>query len=217
MLNRFTFGPRPGDAEAVMKMGPDAWFERQLNPDSIPDPILDKRLADYPSLYLPPNQLLVEFPSNQVIRQVADGKRSEPPEVTLDGAYDVLIAKYNKQKAMQGAVQPDMTDDQKAAQRKQEQAAAAVLADEVLAFPKAERMQAIMKMPVEQRMTLTEFVTDPQRGLLFNDFSPRDKETFNLMAGGPDGMHVIDGELQQLKVLRAILSERQLQEVMTDF
>ncbi len=37
------------------------------------------------------------------------------------------------------------------------------------------------------------------------------------MAGGPDGMHVIDSELEQAKVLRAVLSERQLQEVMTDF
>jgi len=219
MLNRFTFGPRPGDIDVVMKMGPDAWFERQLNPDSIPDPLLDKRLADYPSLYLPANQLLVEFPSNQIIRQVADGKRSEPPDPQLEGAYEVLLAKYNKRKANQAAKQDDdqMSDDQKAVRRKQQQASAAVLADEVLAFPKAERIQAIMKMPVEQRMTLTEFVTDPQRGLLFNDFSPRDKEIFNLMAGGPDGMHVIDSELQQAKVLRAILSERQLLEVMTDF
>ena len=176
MLSRFTFGPRPGDVEAVTKMGPDAWFEQQLNPDSIPDPVLDKRLADYPSLYLPPNQLLVEFPSNQIIRQIADGKRSEPPDPMLEGAYEVLLAKYNRrqveQKAQQNAApgtNPDMTPDMaeagKAAQRKQQQAAAQVLADEVLAFPKGERIQAIMKMPVEQRITLTEFVPDPQRGL----------------------------------------------------
>ncbi len=228
MLSRFTFGPRPGDVEAVMKMGPDAWFEQQQNPDSIPDPVLDKRLADYPSLYLPPNQLLVEFPSNQIIRQIADGKRSEPPDPMLEGAYEVLLAKYNRrqveQKAQQNAApgtNPDMTPDiaeaGKAAQRKQQQAAAQVLADEVLAFPKGERIQAIMKMPVEQRITLTEFVPDPQRGLVFNDFTPREREIFNLMAGGPDGMHVIDNELEQAKVLRAVLSERQLQEVVTDF
>jgi len=232
MLSRFTFGPRPGDVEAVMKMGPDAWFEQQLNPDSIPDPVVDKRLTDYPSLYLPPNQLLVEFPSNQIIRQIADGKCSAPPDPTLEGAYEVLLAKYNKrqaeQKAQQDAPQgmtpgmtPGMTTDtdevRKGAQRKQQQAAAQVLADQVLAFPKDERIQAIMKMPVEQRITLTEFVPDPQRGLLFNDFTPREREIFNLMAGGPDGMHVIDNELQQAKVVRAVLSERQLQEVMTDF
>ena len=232
MLNRFTFGPRPGDVEAVTKMGPDAWFEQQLNPDSIPDPVLDKRLADYPSLYLPPNQLLVEFPSNQIIRQITDGKRSAPPDPMLEGAYEVLLAKYSKRQAEQKAQQntaqgttpgatPDMAADMaeagKAAQRKQQQAAAQVLADEVLAFPKGERIQAIMKMPVEQRIMLTEFVPDPQRGLLFNDFTPREREIFNLMAGGPDGMHVIDNELEQAKVLRAVLSERQLQEVMTDF
>jgi uncharacterized protein (DUF1800 family) len=216
MLSRFTFGPRPGDVEAVMKMGPDAWFEQQLDPGSIPDPVLDKRLADYPSLYLPPNQLLVEFPSNQVIRQVADGNRPAPSDTLLAGAYEVLVAKYTRRQ-MEQKNQPDMTDDQKAAQRRQRQPAAQVLADEVLAFPKTERMQAIMKMPVEQRMTLTEFVPDPQRGLLLNDFTPREKELFYLMAGGPDGMHVIDNELQQAKVLRAVLSERQLQEVMTDF
>src|SRR5271168_4438598 len=96
MLNRFTFGPRPGDVEAVLKIGPDAWFEQQLNPDSIPDPVLDKRLADYPSLYLPPIELLVEFPSNQVIRQTAEGKRSEPADPVLAAAWEVLLAKYNK-------------------------------------------------------------------------------------------------------------------------
>ena len=232
MLNRFTFGPRPGDVEAVMKMGPDAWFEQQLNPDSIPDPVLEQRLADYPSLYLPPNQLLVEFPSNQIIRQIADGKRSAPPDPILEGAYEVLLAKYNKrqaeQKAQQGVPQaiapgmtPGMTPDtdevRKGVQRREQQAAAQVLADQILAFPKGERIQAIMKMPVDQRITLTEFVPDPQRGLLFNDFTPREREIFNLMAGGPDGMRVIDNELQQAKVLRAVLSERQLQEVMTDF
>jgi len=219
MLNRFTYGPRPGDVEAVMKAGPEAWFERQLNPDSIPDPVPDKRLADFPSLYLPPNEVLVEFPPGAVVRQVADGKRSAPPDPVLEGAYEVLVAVSNHRKmeqAQQGnqpEVAPEMAEAQKVAQHKQQQASAAVLADEVLAFPKDQRIQAIMKMPVDQRITLVAFVPDPQRTLLFNDFSPHDREIFNLMAG----MQVIDSELQQAKVLRAILSERQLQEVMTDF
>ncbi|MGC1966671.1 MAG: DUF1800 family protein, partial [Candidatus Acidiferrales bacterium] len=48
MLNRFTFGPRPGEVDAVTKQGPDAWFEQQLNPSAIPDTALDQRLAAYP-------------------------------------------------------------------------------------------------------------------------------------------------------------------------
>ncbi len=34
-LNRFTFGPRPGDLEMVRTQGVDAWFEQQLHPASI--------------------------------------------------------------------------------------------------------------------------------------------------------------------------------------
>ncbi len=244
MLNRFTFGPRPGDVEAVMKLGPYAWFEAQLNPGSIPDTTLERRLAEYPSLYLPPNELLVSFPSNQIIRQIADGRRSYPPDTELAAAYEVLVAKYKQRQmedkaqqapattpnslsnagpapdvvsAANSAITANMSDDQKAAHRKQQQAAALVLAGEILALPKEQRMWATLKMPVDQRLLFTEFVPDPQRGILLADFTPREKELFYLMAGGPDGLRVIDNELQQAKLLRAVLSERQLQEVMTDF
>jgi len=218
MLNRFTFGPRPGEVEAVVRQGPDAWFEQQLNPAGIPDTILDQRLAAYPSLYLPPRDLLVQFPSNQIIRQVAEGRRPYPPDPVLAAAYEVLVAKYNQRKAkqaMQNADEP--TDLQIRKTRMEQQASAQVIADEVLAFPGDQRMQAIVKLPVEQRITLTQFVPDPQRGLLLDSFTPRERELFYLMAGGPDGIRVIDNEFQQAKVLRAILSERQLLEVMTDF
>ncbi len=33
-LNRFTFGPRAGDLEAVRTMGLQNWFEQQLHPAS---------------------------------------------------------------------------------------------------------------------------------------------------------------------------------------
>jgi uncharacterized protein (DUF1800 family) len=218
MLNRFTFGPRPGDVEAVMKQGPDAWFEQQLNPDSIPDTALDQRLAAYPSLYLAPNELLAEFPSNQIIRQISEGKRPYPPDPILAAADEVLVTKYNQRKAeqaAQNAAQP--TDMQQRETRMQQAASAQVIADEVLAFPADQRMQAIIRLPVDQRITLTQFVPDPQRGLLLGSLTPREREIFYLMAGGPDGTRVIDNEFQQAKVLRAVLSERQLLEVMTDF
>src|ERR1017187_9791228 len=31
LLDRFTFGPRPGDLDRVLAMGADKWFEQQLN------------------------------------------------------------------------------------------------------------------------------------------------------------------------------------------
>ena len=218
MLNRFTFGPRPGEVDAVLRQGPDAWFEQQLDPATIPDTLLDQRLAAYPSLYLPPNELLVQFPSNQIIRQIAEGKRPPPLDPVLAAAYEVLVTKYNQRKAEQAAQNAaEPTDMQQRDTRVQQQTAAQVIANEVLAFPKDQRMQAIVRLPVEQRITLAKFIADPQRGLLLDSFTPREHELFYLIAGGPDGIRVIDNEFQQAKILRAILSERQLLEVMTDF
>ena len=222
MLNRFTFGPRPGDIDAVKRIGADAWFEQQLNPQSIPDPVADKRLADFPSLFLAPNDLLEQYPSSRIIAHISEGKRPYPGDPILAAAYQVLVFKYNRfmaeQKAKQsGTPMSEMTDDQKKAQRQQQQQRAQVLALQVLSYPKDQRMQAIVKMPVEDRAVLAEFVPDPQKSPLMNDFNTAQKELFTMMGGGQDAVHIIDTQLQQAKVLRAVLSERQLLEVMTDF
>jgi hypothetical protein len=37
VLNRITFGPRPGDVEAVEKMGLHNYIEQQLHPETIDD------------------------------------------------------------------------------------------------------------------------------------------------------------------------------------
>ena len=49
-LLRLSFGVRPGDFDAVKKIGVAKYIEQQLNPDSIDDSALDKRLAKLPTL-----------------------------------------------------------------------------------------------------------------------------------------------------------------------
>ncbi|HXM77459.1 MAG TPA: DUF1800 family protein, partial [Thermoanaerobaculia bacterium] len=49
-LNRLGFGPRPGDIDRVVAMGVSAWIAAQLAPETIPDPAVAARLADYPTL-----------------------------------------------------------------------------------------------------------------------------------------------------------------------
>ncbi|GGG95328.1 DUF1800 domain-containing protein [Silvibacterium dinghuense] len=221
MLARFTFGAQPGEVDAVAKLGPDAWFAQQLQPDTIPDPAVDRAMGSFPSLYLPPSELLVRFPSNFFIRQIAEGKRPLPTDPALRPIYETLLWKYQQRQAQQAAVAAgtaqEPTDDQKKQQRQASAHQAQALADQMLAVPRAQRMQAIFALPVEQRATLAEFVPDPQKGLLLRDFNTREKEQFAVLAGGPDALHVIDGELQQAKLLRAVASQRQLLEVMTDF
>src|SRR5579863_114695 len=52
-LNRLTFGPRPGDLEAVNQKGLDAWIEQQLHPRSIAEnPVLEAKLAPLDTLQM---------------------------------------------------------------------------------------------------------------------------------------------------------------------
>ena len=80
LLNRFTFGPRPGDLGQVLALTPEKWFEQQLNPASIADPALDKRLNEYQTLNMQPDQALLLFPDRFTLSQFADGKRPYPTD-----------------------------------------------------------------------------------------------------------------------------------------
>ena len=93
-LNRLTFGPRPGDVQQVMAMGVDRWIDLQLHPDKIQDNALDARLAPLRTLHMNSRQLAENFPDNQMIKQVYDGKRPMPSDPALKAVYQVQIARY---------------------------------------------------------------------------------------------------------------------------
>jgi uncharacterized protein (DUF1800 family) len=60
-LNRLAFGPRPGDVDAVMKSGVDAWIERQLHPEGIPDRAVEARIAALPTMTLSNAQIVKTY------------------------------------------------------------------------------------------------------------------------------------------------------------
>src|SRR3989442_12383142 len=63
VLNRLTFGPRPGDVEKVRRVGVDKWIDLQLHPDRIPEnPILEARLRPLDTLQLHACQILEKYP-----------------------------------------------------------------------------------------------------------------------------------------------------------
>src|SRR5258708_12278382 len=78
-LQRLTFGPRPGDIEAVMAAGVDNWIEQQLNPSQIPNASLDGRLAPYRTLHMTPREAAQNFPTGQMIPQPAQATPALPP------------------------------------------------------------------------------------------------------------------------------------------
>jgi uncharacterized protein (DUF1800 family) len=64
-LNRLTFGPRPGDAEEVRRIGLTKWVERQLHPDQIAEsPVLEKRLTPLKSLRMPASEVVSTYSPN---------------------------------------------------------------------------------------------------------------------------------------------------------
>ncbi|WP_158945086.1 DUF1800 domain-containing protein [Granulicella sp. S190] len=223
LLNRFTFGPRPGDLEKILTLTSEKWFEQQLNPATIPDAALDHRLATYTTLNLPPDQALQLFPDRFTIQQVAEGKHPYPTDPLLLAMYEVQVNKYKKDveaKKINANGQPELTpptDAEAAAQKKTDQATAARIAGDLFSLPKDQRMAALIKLPVPDRIAFTTYVAGDQKNLLLADFNPREREIFNGMAANVGATYNIASELAQAKVLRAILSERQLQEVMTDF
>ena len=86
-LNRFTFGARPGDIEAVRTVGLEKWFDRQLHPETLDETDLDGRLAQFPAMRRDPLDLLYYLPSNAVIRQTIDGKLPMPTPPELRAVY----------------------------------------------------------------------------------------------------------------------------------
>jgi uncharacterized protein (DUF1800 family) len=92
-LNRFTFGPRPGDLEAVRAMGLENWFNQQLHPDALDQSDLLARLTQFPAMRGNPQELLLYLPSNAVIRQVIDGKAPIPERAATRAIYQNEIAR----------------------------------------------------------------------------------------------------------------------------
>jgi uncharacterized protein (DUF1800 family) len=222
LLDRFTFGARPGDVDRVLAMGADKWFEQQLSPDSIKDDALAKRLGDFPTLNMSPEQALLLFPDRGTIQQVADGKRPYPADPLLAALYEVQVTKLVRQSDSRkpdakGNLPPEPTDAEKAAEKAAGQAAAARIAGELFALAKNQRMAALAQMPVDDRIAFTSYVGGDQKNQLMADFTPREREIFLAMQSDVNASYRIGEELAQAKMVRAVLSERQLQEVMTDF
>jgi uncharacterized protein (DUF1800 family) len=224
-LNRMTFGPRPGDVDRVAAMGVDKWFEQQLHPEKIDDSALETRLEPLRTLRMDSRQLVENFPPPQVIKQVADGRRSMPSDKTERAIYESQVEKYQeKQEKKAAKAQPAdqvgddqgmmLTEEQRAERREARMYARQQL-ETILALPTPDkRMQAIVAMDPQQRQMLARSLNPEDRQRLMDSLTPQQREQFMAMN---NPQQVVATELMQGKVLRAAYSERQLDEVMTDF
>src|SRR5260221_4812614 len=86
-LNRFAFGPRPGDMERVRAQGLDRWFEDQLHPDKIDDAPLEARLAPFRTLRMSTHEMVENFPPPQVVTTLQAGRVSLPSDPGKHASY----------------------------------------------------------------------------------------------------------------------------------
>jgi uncharacterized protein (DUF1800 family) len=215
-LNRLTFGPRPGDLQKVMDADVNDWIEQQLHPEEISDSVLDGKLGPFRTLRMSSRDLVQTFPNNNLVKQAAEGKIALPTDPLKRSIYEVQISILaERQKQEQAARDGKIIDaDTKAKIDKQNQDTVAAQADSILALPKEKRMEAILALPPDSRRLFATILRGAQRDRLLAEFPADQREAFLAMTGP---VNVVISELQQAKLLRALYSERQLLEVMTDF
>lgn len=168
VLNRVTFGPRPGDVEMVQKMGLHNYIEAQLHPEAIDDSAVEQMVTQYDLLQMSPQELVGMF----------YGQRKDRKEVRK--AEAAQYATEDKAKAAQPEGQAPMEGE---------------------AADKA----AMMKEPAAPPPPLDNI---PAKPVDINAVIAKAEQLRSIAAVA---------ELEHAKLIRAVYSQRQLQEVLVDF
>ncbi len=218
VLDRFTYGPRPGDLDHLRQIGLQAWFNEQLNPQSIDDSALDIRLADYPAMQLSLPELMRQYPDQLMVRKVLNGNASIPPGPAERAIYNNQIARLEAKldtKKQPDGMAPAASGQPQTQSNPQPPAAPLPFTPaEALAMPPDQRFNAICRLSPEQQKALRDALPPADRPRLAEGFSPLQLEQF---AALERPAAVVAAEDVQTKLLRDIYSERQLNEIMTDF
>jgi uncharacterized protein (DUF1800 family) len=111
LLNRLTFGPRPGDLERVRQIGVAKFIEEQLAPATINDSETEKRLAVLPTQQMTSAELYQFYPPPQV----ADQRASQPNPPPVFGRQQQIVGELVQQKLVRAVssnrqLQEVMTD-----------------------------------------------------------------------------------------------------------
>jgi uncharacterized protein (DUF1800 family) len=208
-LDRLTFGPRPGDVERVAETGLKKWIDLQLHPERIREnPEVEKRLRPFESLTMSPAEVATRYPTPQMIQAIATGRAPMPTDPVLRASVQPLIARFNAKRngggdgepaepagTLDTVLDPDQIRILRAGSPDEKQRLLSTLDQSRLD-------DALIAMPRPMRQNLLEAAPEPVRRKL-------------LLLNAPQ--QVVAYDLNSAKLIRAIYSERQLQEVLTDF
>jgi uncharacterized protein (DUF1800 family) len=241
-LNRLTFGARPGDFDEVRRLGVEKWIELQLHPERIAEnAALAVRLKPLESIRLdnaailkqyypqfPPGMIrpmsMNELLPGDLMRKVYNGT-AEQRRATLMALEPAVRAK------VLSMAPPTVVEDLPELQKEQAEARKKVQ-EERQAEMRRLRPPLRDLLTAEQVRIATRGTAD-ERATLFDSLDPEKLEKVaavlapEALAGRPElrraaamsrfPQQVVLNDLREAKLFRALYSNRQLEEVLTDF
>ncbi len=210
-LNRLTFGPRPGDVEKVRAIGLKKWVELQLHPGQIPEnPVLTAKLKEMDTLTMSSEELVRNYPTPQMVKQMVAGQMPFPSDPDRRMLIRKLVARF-QQKQGQDAVgaaaePPELQPLREMLQPEQIRALRTGTAQA--------RFAAFNALPKDKQDDVIEALPNGLRQAMFAAASPAVRRKIE-MANGPQ--QVVARDLMESKLMRAVYSNRQLDEVLADF
>lgn len=198
-INRLTFGPTASTVSVVRAIGVEKWIELQLSPQKIVESkILEEKLAAYPALWMSTEDLAREYPNRQYLRAVSRGRAELPSDPEERRKVEALAKAYaERERAFLQQGRGANTAGMNSTGAKQDDGPASLQG-----MGQAERLIALAGMTPEERQAALRTLPAAERRALMENVRPAFTVQSSLVAG---------------KLMRAVYSERQLEELMTDF
>ena len=205
-LSRLTFGARPGDIERVRAIGLEQWIDLQLHPERIEaNPVLEAKLRPLEALRMSSSQVRQTYPVRAILRAMADGRAPYPADPEHRRALEFAA---NRAQQQPGQSDPDTQ-------------LARLLAPDQLRILRAGTAR--------EKLSLLSSLREDRRNEILDAWpgTEREKHKAILVHGSPElrrkilhswfPQQVTGDDLREGKLSRAIYSNRQLEEVLTDF
>jgi uncharacterized protein (DUF1800 family) len=216
-LDRLTFGPRPGDVERVKKIGLKKWIFEQLHPDRMDEnPVLEAQLQALESLRMTPLEALQHYPSQQMIRAIANGKQPMPDDLLLRASVERLVTRYKvklAQAAGLAAPPSDPNADLEPVRVLDEVLTPAEL--EIVRGSNAEKKRELLESMQKDRVEDMLIAMNQRERLKIFPPAPSPIRREIMLLNSPQ--QVVAYDLLDSKMLRAVESTRQLGEELDDF
>jgi len=242
VLNRLTFGPRPGDAEEVRRLGVEKWVDLQLHPDRIPEnPVLDEKLRPLETLRMSADEIIAAYPQGNpalMFRQTPLNEllSQDQQRRVLNGTAEERLAALgsldaDKRKQVLVAIPPQRLDGMPELQKEAEAARQEQQAERQKQIRRLmpplndlltqDQINMVMQGNSEQLTEFFSFLDATKRQQVAAALPPQKLAQFpelrrmGLRTRQPQ--QVVGGDLKEGKVYRALYSNRQLEEVLVDF